>query len=188
MELSCTGWCRYLCYVAIGYTIIAYWFIWHAPYRFQCLSFRGARNSQVAANNDQVRPTQSNTQSVPETREERAQRSANIRQELSVKSWVLPPKTDEIRNDESSMSDSPNNNSDVETGGINTFTSISSETQTQCPICLNNFVQGRLVCESNNEKCCHLFHQECMVMWLLRHNECPCCRAIYLNDKPQTKP
>lgn len=53
-----------------------------------------------------------------------------------------------------------------------------------CPICLDNFEVGDVVMFSrhDNESCAHVFHDECLLQWLLkqRENECPTCRACFI--------
>jgi hypothetical protein len=49
-----------------------------------------------------------------------------------------------------------------------------------CPICLNDYKEGEILCWSQNSNCMHCFHRDCMEEWLLRHEECPCCRTNYL--------
>lgn len=53
-------------------------------------------------------------------------------------------------------------------------------TLAECAICLAPYENGQQVCESNNMSCKHIFHSECMLSWLRKHNECPCCRKIFL--------
>jgi hypothetical protein len=49
-----------------------------------------------------------------------------------------------------------------------------------CAICLSHFKPHQLVCESNNLSCGHVFHQDCMMGWLMKHRMCPLCREVYL--------
>jgi Ring finger domain len=50
----------------------------------------------------------------------------------------------------------------------------------ECAICLCPFEESERVCEANNASCRHVFHQECLEPWLLRHEHCPVCREAYL--------
>jgi hypothetical protein len=51
-----------------------------------------------------------------------------------------------------------------------------------CAICLSEFQDHQLVCESNNSSCQHIFHKDCMIRWLTtkQHDDCPMCREPYL--------
>jgi hypothetical protein len=55
-----------------------------------------------------------------------------------------------------------------------------------CPICLDNFEVGEIVMWSryNHGSCSHVFHEDCLLQWLLeqRENECPTCRACFIAD------
>lgn len=61
-----------------------------------------------------------------------------------------------------------------------------------CPICLDNFEVGDMVMWSrhNHGTCSHAFHEDCLLQWLLeqRENECPTCRACFINDPVTTNP
>lgn len=49
-----------------------------------------------------------------------------------------------------------------------------------CHICLASFKDQDLVAISNNAKCRHVYHKDCISTWLLKHDECPACRQKYL--------
>ena len=55
-----------------------------------------------------------------------------------------------------------------------------------CPICLDNFEVGDIVMFSRHNlcSCAHVFHEDCLMQWLLeqRENECPTCRARLIAD------
>ncbi|MGV2389904.1 MAG UNVERIFIED_CONTAM: hypothetical protein LVR29_21520 [Microcystis novacekii LVE1205-3] len=51
--------------------------------------------------------------------------------------------------------------------------------QFQCPICLEEFMNGQIVNKNHN----HVFHQSCLLPWLDRHLECPCCRELLLTQQ-----
>ena len=68
--------------------------------------------------------------------------------------------------------------SEMKCGGKDSVDSGHAE----CAICLESMEGQELVCESNNEKCRHVFHKACMVAWLLKHDECPTCREPYLKN------
>ncbi len=48
-----------------------------------------------------------------------------------------------------------------------------------CSICLSDYEVGDFVCWSRNKDCTHAFHKDCIVDWLLRNQNCPCCRLPY---------
>ncbi|CAB9521247.1 H2 finger protein [Seminavis robusta] len=49
-----------------------------------------------------------------------------------------------------------------------------------CPVCLAPLQKGDDVAASDNDKCPHIFHRECVYMWLLRKTDCPMCRHTFL--------
>lgn len=53
---------------------------------------------------------------------------------------------------------------------------------TPCGICLCEYEDGDEICISPNHECQHAFHKECMVEWLMSHDDCPCCRKDYLEE------
>lgn len=50
-----------------------------------------------------------------------------------------------------------------------------------CMICLEPYLIGEEVSWSRDLKCRHVFHHECIMEWLMEHDECPCCRAEHLS-------
>ena len=61
------------------------------------------------------------------------------------------------------------------------FASTTSE-GIMCSICLEPFRIGEEVSWSRNTECLHCYHRGCISQWLLKHDECPVCRADYLFD------
>jgi len=45
-----------------------------------------------------------------------------------------------------------------------------------CPICCETYVNGDDVAWSRNEHCWHAYHTDCILEWLLKHDDCPICR------------
>jgi Ring finger domain len=70
-------------------------------------------------------------------------------------------------------------------------TSACSETNNEnlvacCCICLEPYVVGDVVAWSNssNEDCLHVFHKDCIELWLVnpKHKDCPSCRSVILQE------
>jgi hypothetical protein len=55
------------------------------------------------------------------------------------------------------------------------------EDQEQCAICLVEYEAGDEISWSHNKSCTHAFHRDCIIDWLVSHDECPCCRHNYLS-------
>lgn len=43
-----------------------------------------------------------------------------------------------------------------------------------------DYIKGDDIAWSKNEKCCHAFHIDCIIKWLMDHDDCPMCRSNYL--------
>ena len=51
-----------------------------------------------------------------------------------------------------------------------------------CVICLTAYEEGDEIAWSQNPKCTHLFHRECIMEWLLKRDDCPICRHNFFFD------
>lgn len=86
-------------------------------------------------------------------------------------------------NEEEELQDEENN----PVGNIASNTGLDiddDEDDITCMICLEPFEIGDKVTWSKQMKCRHIFHHECIHPWLLKNEECPCCRLLYI---PRTK-
>ena len=50
----------------------------------------------------------------------------------------------------------------------------------ECSICLDCYSENEELAWPKTSKCNHIFHAECIKMWLKDHNECPLCRENIL--------
>ena len=55
-------------------------------------------------------------------------------------------------------------------------------TEVTCAICLDDFDEGDMLNSVEQTKCCHRFHQDCLIMWLEHHDACPICRRVMVVD------
>jgi Ring finger domain len=58
--------------------------------------------------------------------------------------------------------------------------SVSGMQQPTCAICLDRFRDGEDICSAQNKDCPHEYHLQCIFPWLLKSQDCPCCRRDYL--------
>jgi len=52
-----------------------------------------------------------------------------------------------------------------------------------CSICYENFKKDDEIAFSRNHACQHAFHVDCIVKWLMKHSDCPTCRANYVSEE-----
>lgn len=58
-----------------------------------------------------------------------------------------------------------------------------------CAICIAEYTPGDSVVWSTSEKCPHVFHDECILMWLAKGKKrCPICRNIFVPTKNASNP
>jgi hypothetical protein len=56
-----------------------------------------------------------------------------------------------------------------------------------CIVCLSGYDEGDTIVWSNNEECKHAFHDECILIWLVKNQNgtpCPCCRCEFTDLDP----
>jgi hypothetical protein len=126
----------------------------------------------------------------PEAREER------IEQSLSVKRVVTADGEGGLTLGEPLITEMDSNTGD-DTSASSHSMEDNEETST-CIICLEPFRVGDIVAWSKQstiprdkadveaQPCLHVFHRDCIASWLTnpKHDDCPACRSIILQDSP----
>ena len=57
----------------------------------------------------------------------------------------------------------------------------NEENNAECPICLETFEEGQDLSRSQERRCQHTFHAECLELWLMKGDDCPCCRVTFID-------
>jgi hypothetical protein len=68
---------------------------------------------------------------------------------------------------------------------VSSITYSSEETETRCPISLEDFAVGESICKINT--CGHIFKRVALYRWFHRHNTCPVCRCNVLPTNNNTR-
>ncbi len=63
---------------------------------------------------------------------------------------------------------------------IATSAVVSLYSPKSCPICLEEYKVDDDIVWSKNDQCPHAFHLDCILDWLMDHDQCPLCRGEYL--------
>ena len=106
---------------------------------------------------------------------------------VSISTTTIPHGDDDDDNDEEFMIDSEDPTTPPQPATIPTTTTTTtpgSSILRECAVCLEAFCDNDDICTSNNPDCPHVFHRSCMHSWLMRQEECPCCRRPYLQFDP----
>jgi hypothetical protein len=56
----------------------------------------------------------------------------------------------------------------------------SNISKRECTICLAEYQPTETVSWAKSKECSHVFHHDCLIQWLEKHNECPLCRIDIL--------
>jgi len=80
----------------------------------------------------------------------------------------------------SSVDDDASSTALDDSSAEDTGASPNTSTLQPCHICLERFQVGDEVSWSNVSKCRHTFHKACIEEWMMKHEDCPCCRAVTL--------
>jgi len=82
-----------------------------------------------------------------------------------------------IDGDEGNDSSEEAKDSRSSSGRIRSEQSPSSNTMTECSICLDTYQPGDKIGRSKTMECHHAFHAECLLTWLEWSDCCPLCRV-----------
>ena len=59
-------------------------------------------------------------------------------------------------------------------------------TEGHCAICIAEYSPGDKVVWSPNDECRHVFHEDCILLWLGKDKkDCPCCRMPFIPEKEE---
>jgi hypothetical protein len=66
--------------------------------------------------------------------------------------------------------------------GANDFGQEFTIRSAKCAICIEEYGEGDVVVGSSNSQCPHVYHHECMMIWLSKGTNlcCPVCRQWFI--------
>jgi hypothetical protein len=62
----------------------------------------------------------------------------------------------------------------------NNMNALNCYSSTSCSICCESYHFDDSIACSKNNKCNHVYHEACIINWLLKHDDCPLCRRSYI--------
>mmetsp|Transcript_4812 Transcript_4812/g.7259 ORF Transcript_4812/g.7259 Transcript_4812/m.7259 type:complete len:102 (-) Transcript_4812:482-787(-) len=68
---------------------------------------------------------------------------------------------------------------------IDPVSSSSLYSPQSCPVCCEDYKKGDDIVWSRNDGCHHVFHLDCIMTWLMQHDNCPLCRLDYLRPSEE---
>jgi hypothetical protein len=125
-------------------------------------------------------------------KEDPAEREERIEHSLTVKRVIMADAAGGLTLGEPSTTDT-DKEIDSDAGYNHSMEDENEETST-CIICLEPFRVGDTVAwskqstlpreKADGQPCLHVFHHDCIVPWLTnpKHDDCPACRSIILQD------
>ena len=165
---------------------------------------RSERRQEAVAYFNSQRGNLSNTTSAAEELERKnliegclcVTRVAN---EEEARNLMLALKDSENQEDDRNNNNNSNNNSSnssqnvISRAWMTTLETVdnarNASMSPECSICLDCYSENEELAWPKTSKCNHIFHAECIKMWLKDHNECPLCRVNILcsDDVDQEK-
>jgi hypothetical protein len=134
------------------------------------------RQQQRHANNTHATPPRPPAQpsAPPNTEDAIRQRVELIKKHLFSKTIDRGPES--VRSIENLLKVAQD---DVNEDGSKTSESSvgTLDRERECAICLDGYVEGDTICWAKTDTCDHIFHEECAIEWLKKHDECALCRS-----------
>eukprot|EP00252_Welwitschia_mirabilis_P000291 TRINITY_DN1032_c0_g1_i2.p1 TRINITY_DN1032_c0_g1~~TRINITY_DN1032_c0_g1_i2.p1 ORF type:complete len:239 (+),score=6.54 TRINITY_DN1032_c0_g1_i2:295-1011(+) len=87
----------------------------------------------------------------------------------------------ELADDESSAGRGPPPASQASVEALENVRISAKDAIGQCAVCKDDFELGK---EATRMPCLHVYHSDCILPWLERHNSCPVCRFEMPTDDP----
>lgn len=53
----------------------------------------------------------------------------------------------------------------------------ATTSKNECSICLSDFQADETISWAKSKDCSHVYHEDCIIQWLEKHDECPLCRV-----------
>lgn len=155
--------------------------------RARTLTAPSRRRSRLRDRNDNANPSfaesERNSESDVNLEQEREDRRALVLTSLIVKKAVVKEDNENgVEIEDSNPREKDNIFIRSLRSGLAFVNFNPTNDPNVCSICLEPYKENEEICWSKNENCTHAFHLDCMVNWLMDHDECPICRSAYLHE------